>query len=256
MTATTTAKKPHRWLWRSLIILVVGAHRPRGGVQHLRVVGPARRAVGVLRPTRASCPAGGPGTIIRSEDGRRPARRPGRPAHALHVHRSRAARRSPCPGVVVTPTGEPPPGGWPIIAWAHGTTGVDRRCAPSIDYPDAGLVRVPEVPRPARRRHGHRVHRLPRARHARPAPVPGGGERGPGRARQHPRRPRPARRRGVGHGRHLRPLAGRPRGGVGRPSWRRRTRPTWTWSASRRWPRRPTSARCSPTTTRRSTASC
>ena len=49
-------------------------------------------------------------------------------------------------GVVVTPTGDPPPGGWPIIAWAHGTTGVDRRCAPSIDYPDAGLVRVPEVP--------------------------------------------------------------------------------------------------------------
>ena len=24
---------------------------------------------------------------------------------------------------------DPPPGGWPVIAWAHGTTGVDRRCA-------------------------------------------------------------------------------------------------------------------------------
>ena len=48
-------------------------------------------------------------------------------------------------GVVVAPDGQPPQGGWPVVAWAHGTTGVDRRCAPSIDYPESGLVRVPEL---------------------------------------------------------------------------------------------------------------
>ena len=48
-------------------------------------------------------------------------------------------------GVVVAPDGQPPEGGWPVVAWAHGTTGVDRRCAPSIDYPESGLVRVPEL---------------------------------------------------------------------------------------------------------------
>ena len=48
-------------------------------------------------------------------------------------------------GVVVAPDGRPPEGGWPVVAWAHGTTGVDRRCAPSIDYPESGLVRVPEL---------------------------------------------------------------------------------------------------------------
>ncbi len=34
-------------------------------------------------------------------------------------------------GLVVVPDGEPPPGGWPVLSWAHGTTGVADRCAPS-----------------------------------------------------------------------------------------------------------------------------
>lgn len=33
--------------------------------------------------------------------------------------------------VVLLPAGEPPVGGWPVIAWAHGTSGVARQCAPS-----------------------------------------------------------------------------------------------------------------------------
>jgi len=37
---------------------------------------------------------------------------------------------------VLVPAGTPPPGGWPVIAWAHGTSGVGRQCAPSLmkDY--------------------------------------------------------------------------------------------------------------------------
>lgn len=34
-------------------------------------------------------------------------------------------------GIVAVPEGEPPPGGFPVLAWAHGTTGIDDRCAPS-----------------------------------------------------------------------------------------------------------------------------
>jgi len=37
-----------------------------------------------------------------------------------------------CSGVVLVPKGEAPEGGWPVIAWAHGTSGVTRRCAPSL----------------------------------------------------------------------------------------------------------------------------
>lgn len=35
-------------------------------------------------------------------------------------------------GIVFFPRGEPPKGGWPIIAWAHGTTGIADVCAPSF----------------------------------------------------------------------------------------------------------------------------
>ncbi|MCC3313731.1 lipase family protein [Nocardia africana] len=34
-------------------------------------------------------------------------------------------------GAYFTPAGTPPPGGWPVIAWAHGTSGVADQCAPS-----------------------------------------------------------------------------------------------------------------------------
>lgn len=35
-------------------------------------------------------------------------------------------------GSVFTPNGEPPAGGWPVIALAHGTTGLEEECAPSL----------------------------------------------------------------------------------------------------------------------------
>lgn len=35
-------------------------------------------------------------------------------------------------GVIMAPDGPPPEGGRPIVAWAHPTTGVARRCAPSL----------------------------------------------------------------------------------------------------------------------------
>ena len=34
-------------------------------------------------------------------------------------------------GTVIHPLGQPPAGGRNVIAWAHPTTGVARRCAPS-----------------------------------------------------------------------------------------------------------------------------
>ncbi|MGW4355881.1 alpha/beta hydrolase family protein [Nocardia sp. NPDC004582] len=36
-------------------------------------------------------------------------------------------------GVVSVPAGTPPAGGWPVISWAHGTTGTADVCAPSMD---------------------------------------------------------------------------------------------------------------------------
>ena len=35
-------------------------------------------------------------------------------------------------GTVSVPEGAPPAGGWPVISWAHGTTGIADQCAPSL----------------------------------------------------------------------------------------------------------------------------
>jgi pimeloyl-ACP methyl ester carboxylesterase len=35
-------------------------------------------------------------------------------------------------GALFRPKGEPPAGGWPIVAWAHGTVGAAAKCAPSF----------------------------------------------------------------------------------------------------------------------------
>ncbi|MFI6998357.1 lipase family protein [Nocardia sp. NPDC050175] len=41
-------------------------------------------------------------------------------------------------GVLLIPAGTPPAGGWPLVAWEHGTTGRSNACAPSeTGFPDA-----------------------------------------------------------------------------------------------------------------------
>ena len=60
----------------------------------------------------------------------------------LYASTDRNDRPIAVSGVVVVPTGPVPPGGRPIVAWAHGTTGVASRCAPSLES-DAGIGRIP-----------------------------------------------------------------------------------------------------------------
>jgi pimeloyl-ACP methyl ester carboxylesterase len=57
--------------------------------------------------------------------------RAGRPL--LFMYRSESATGAPRAetGVIIVPHGRPPAGGWPVIAWDHGTTGVGPACAAS-----------------------------------------------------------------------------------------------------------------------------
>ena len=41
----------------------------------------------------------------------------------------------PSTGTVFLPKGRPPKGGWPVVSWAHGTSGIGDGCAPSRDGP-------------------------------------------------------------------------------------------------------------------------
>jgi hypothetical protein len=84
--------------------------------------------------TPSPLPAGKPGELIRSEefDGYE------LPfsvtaIRILYHSRSAAGQDVAAAGVVLVPSeGKPPAGGWPVIAWAHGATGVARPCAPSL----------------------------------------------------------------------------------------------------------------------------
>jgi acetyl esterase/lipase len=75
--------------------------------------------------------AGVPGTLVRHEviDGA-PL---GATAYRV-LYRSTGLDNKPSlvSGVVIVPPGDPPPGGRPIVAWAHPTSGVVPRCAPSL----------------------------------------------------------------------------------------------------------------------------
>ena len=79
-------------------------------------------------------PAGKPGELIRSEPFEEYALPAGVSAVRILYHsRSATGEDVAASGVVLFPEEETPPaGGFPIIAWAHGSTGVARQCAPSL----------------------------------------------------------------------------------------------------------------------------
>jgi pimeloyl-ACP methyl ester carboxylesterase len=49
----------------------------------------------------------------------------------LYASRTPQGAKTAVSGTVSVPKGKPPKGGWPVISWAHGTTGVADACAPS-----------------------------------------------------------------------------------------------------------------------------
>lgn len=65
----------------------------------------------------------------------------------LITYRSRGAHGEPivASGYVLLPKGQPPAGGWPVLAWAHGTTGIADTCAPSEDYPGGPVHGYQEI---------------------------------------------------------------------------------------------------------------
>jgi acetyl esterase/lipase len=75
--------------------------------------------------------AGPPGTLIRQEP--MPPTLEGAAAYRV-LYRSTGLQNEPIAvsGVVIVPPGPAPSAGRPIIAWAHPTTGVVPRCAPSL----------------------------------------------------------------------------------------------------------------------------
>jgi alpha-beta hydrolase superfamily lysophospholipase len=76
---------------------------------------------------------GAPGSLIRSAPANDFDLPPGVSATRILYHTQSAAGEDViASGVVLVPYGAPPAGGWPLLAWSHGTSGVTRACAPSL----------------------------------------------------------------------------------------------------------------------------
>ena len=120
-----------------VIALLIG-----GWAVFQRSVEPAEPSAFYTPP--ATLPAGPPGTIVRRQPVTAPAGR--QVWRILYTSTDPEGRPVAVSGVVVAPDGPAPAGGWPVVAWAHGTTGVASRCAPSLEG-GAGIELVPELDR-------------------------------------------------------------------------------------------------------------
>lgn len=82
-----------------------------------------------------AAPLGPAGTLLREEGlpEARDAIRAKEAARILYTSTDARWRSGPIPvsGTLFLPAGTPPPGGWPILAWGHGTLGIADICAPS-----------------------------------------------------------------------------------------------------------------------------
>lgn len=72
-------------------------------------------------------------------------------SNGLHLQAARVVYRSTSgdtgtptvvSGSVFVPLGSPPSGGWPVVAFGHGTTGIDEECAPSTSDSLMGMSGV------------------------------------------------------------------------------------------------------------------
>ena len=104
-----------------------------------------RLPIGEFYSTPANLSATKPGDLLRKESFAGYSLPKGATAVRILYHSLDATGQDVATsGVVLIPAGTAPPSGWPVIAWAHGTSGVARLCAPSamkdVYYGDEGLM--------------------------------------------------------------------------------------------------------------------
>jgi acetyl esterase/lipase len=91
---------------------------------------------------------GAPGTILRSEPFEEGLPDGARGWKILYVSTDENDEPIAVSGLVIAPA-DPTPGPHPVLAWAHGTTGIARACAPSVT--DDPLVGIPDMTGPLER---------------------------------------------------------------------------------------------------------
>ncbi len=95
----------------------------------------------------SSLPEGAPGTVLwqRGLDGTMALPSAARNHLVMYLSRDPAGQPVAVTGTVSVPPGTPPEGGWPVVVWTHGTTGLAAVCGPSRDDvsgPEHGYIEV------------------------------------------------------------------------------------------------------------------
>ncbi len=111
------------WVWVAAVVFVMGC-------------GGSNSDQGGLVPSFYDPPSplsfASPGTVIKT--GGVPGAPSGIRAQRIMYHsRTNRGEDIATTALLVLPGGDPPPGGFPLLAAAHGTTGVIQECAPSIE---------------------------------------------------------------------------------------------------------------------------
>ncbi|MCL2534574.1 MAG: lipase family protein [Nocardiaceae bacterium] len=92
-------------------------------------------SIGVASPDVVASPAGTtPGTLVETTGLDPAAWIPGAASGIRVTYWTLGPLGRPAlsTGAVFLPPGNPPPGGWPVVSWAHGTVGLADRCAPTV----------------------------------------------------------------------------------------------------------------------------
>src|SRR6186713_2154570 len=91
---------------------------------------PAPEGLGPFYAVPAGAAGKPPGTLLKSEDLAAP-KVNGLVHRVMYVSRDARGRSVPVTGLVFVPSAPPPPDGYPVVSWAHGTNGMADVCAPS-----------------------------------------------------------------------------------------------------------------------------
>ncbi|MFC4126081.1 lipase family protein [Nocardia rhizosphaerae] len=99
----------------------------------------ATATMGLAPTVTANAQPGGPGTVLGAEPLSAAATLPGSAWAERLIYRSTTVGDAPTTtsAAVYFPAGQAPEGGWPVIAWAHGTVGLADDCAYSVAGPAA-----------------------------------------------------------------------------------------------------------------------
>jgi secretory lipase len=121
------------------------AHLPSSPEEALRAEASVALPIGHFYDTPADLESSHPGALLRQEPATDYALPPGMRAVRILYHSKDAGGADVASSAaIVIPAGEAPKGGWPVIAFAHGTSGVARQCAPSamtnLYYGPLGLL--------------------------------------------------------------------------------------------------------------------